>query len=102
MKLASICKNQGSDVYQTLLILTDGQIHDMELTKNLLFEAAMLPLSIIIVGVGNANFENMVELDGDNGLYNSNGVKALRDIVQFVPFRDVKLNPDMLARELLA
>jgi hypothetical protein len=24
MKLASICKNQGSDVYQTLLILTDG------------------------------------------------------------------------------
>jgi hypothetical protein len=74
----------------------------MELTKNLLFEAAMLPLSIIIVGVGNANFENMVELDGDNGLYNSNGVKALRDIVQFVPFRDVKLNPDMLARELLA
>ena len=62
----------------------------------------MLPLSIIIVGVGNANFENMVELDGDNGLYNSNGVKALRDIVQFVPFRDVKLNPDMLARELLA
>jgi hypothetical protein len=29
----------------------------------------------------------MVQLDGDNGLYNSKGEKALRDIVQFVPFR---------------
>ncbi len=29
----------------------------------------------------------MVRLDGDNGLYNSQGKKAVRDIVQFVPFR---------------
>jgi hypothetical protein len=29
----------------------------------------------------------MVKLDGDGGLYDSNGRKALRDIVQFVPFR---------------
>jgi hypothetical protein len=44
----------------------------------------------------------MVRLDGDNGLYASNGKKAQRDVVQFVPFREVNLNPDMLARELLA
>jgi len=29
----------------------------------------------------------MERLDGDNGLYASNGKKAMRDIVQFVPFR---------------
>ena len=41
-------------------------------------------------------------LDGDNGLFNSQGRKAKRDIVQFVPFNQVSGNPDMLARELLA
>jgi hypothetical protein len=70
----------------------------MDLTIDRLIEAASLPLSIIIVGVGNADFENMNRLDGDNGLYNSNGVKASRDIVQFVPFREVQLNADMLAK----
>jgi hypothetical protein len=44
----------------------------------------------------------MTVLDGDNGLYSSQGKKAQRDIVQFVPFRDVGMNPDMLAKELLA
>ena len=61
-----------------------------------------LPLSLIIVGVGKADFDNMNTLDGDNGLYSSKGQRANRDIVQFVPFRDVGMNPDMLARELLA
>ena len=36
---------------------------------------------------------NMDRLDGDNGLYNHQGKKAMRDIVQFVPFNQVKLNP---------
>jgi hypothetical protein len=44
----------------------------------------------------------MVALDGDHGLFNSRGVKAARDIVQFVPFNQVKMNADLLARELLA
>lgn len=57
-----------------------------------------LPISIIIVGVGNADFSNMSTLDGDNGLYSSNGRKANRDIVQFVPFREVGMNSDLLAQ----
>lgn len=62
-----------------------------------------MPLSIIIVGVGSANFSNMERLDGDDGgLCGSKGQKAPRDIVQFVPFRDVKYNPDYLAKQLLA
>lgn len=61
-----------------------------------------LPLSIIIVGIGNANFDNMNRLDGDSGLYGSKGQRAARDIVQFVPYRDVQFNPDMLAKLLLA
>lgn len=74
----------------------------MQPTIDLLVANSLLPLSLIIVGVGDADFTNMNTLDGDNGLYNSQGKKAARDIVQFVPFRDVKMNPDLLAQELLA
>ena len=80
---------------------------------SLLFQAivnaASLPLSIIIVGVGNADFDNMEELDGDVVRVSSNGRFAARDIVQFVPFRDFLKgggDPGMarqrLAREVLA
>ena len=74
----------------------------MDRTVDLIVKHSHLPLSIIIVGIGNANFGNMNILDGDNGLFDSKGRKAQRDIVQFVPFNQVAGNPDMLARELLA
>lgn len=45
-----------------------------------------MPLSIIIIGVGNADFSNMIELDGDQGLIDSMGKKAKRDLVQFVNY----------------
>ena len=74
----------------------------MDRTVDLLVKNSTLPLSIIIVGIGNANFGNMNILDGDNGLFDSKGRRAQRDIVQFVPFNQVAGNPDVLARELLA
>ena len=42
-----------------------------------------------ILGVGNADFDAMDDLDGDGKLLKSpiNGQRASRDIVQFVPFR---------------
>ena len=74
----------------------------MQKVIDLIVSCSDLPLSIIIVGIGNASFDNMDQLDGDSGLYGSNGQKAKRDIVQFVPFRNVAFNPDMLAQHLLA
>ena len=41
---------------------------------------SVLPISVIIVGVGDAQFEKMNLLDGDKGL-ESKGKKAERDIV---------------------
>ena len=71
------------------MILTDGEISDMIETKDLIVASTTLPLSIIIIGVGNETFANMVELDGDNGtLRDQNGRAASRDIVQFVKFLD--------------
>jgi hypothetical protein len=43
----------------------------MEAVKDSIVKSGDLPLSIIIVGIGNADFKLMEILDGDNGLVNS-------------------------------
>lgn len=50
-------------------MLTDGAISDMQNTKLAIIEASRLPMSIIIVGVGNAQFDAMDELDADDSRY---------------------------------
>ena len=88
--------------YNILMILTDGQISDMKETKDALVEASFLPISVIIIGIGDNNFDNMDILDADeNPLYDKNGRKADRDLVQFVPFNKFKDNPQKLAEEVL-
>lgn len=65
-------------------------------------------MSIIIVGVGSADFAAMEELDGDTVPLQAQGVRATRDITQFVSFKDFQSydNPVLakvnLAREVLA
>uniref|UniRef100_A0A7E4V1A0 Copine-3 n=1 Tax=Panagrellus redivivus TaxID=6233 RepID=A0A7E4V1A0_PANRE len=99
--------------YQILLIITDGVISDMKNTKSAIINASELPLSIIIVGVGQANFDKMDELDADDTTLSVNGRCASRDIVQFVPFQKFcKKGPSspyeeerlqyLLAKEVLA
>lgn len=56
------------DKYLVLLIITDGAIHDMEDSIRSLVSASELPLSVLIIGVGN-DFSSMevwagVERDG--------------------------------------
>ncbi|KAK0064073.1 copine-8 [Biomphalaria pfeifferi] len=77
----------GQD-YFILLIITDGIITDMPQTTEAIVNASILPMSIIIVGVGDADFQAMEVLDGDDVRLSSRGKFAERDIVQFVPFRD--------------
>ena len=59
-----------------------------------------MPLSIIIVGVGQEDFTSMEVLDADDQpLYSEQYKKQMdRDIVQFVPFRKFKNNPVELAK----
>jgi hypothetical protein len=90
--------------YSVLLILTDGEIMDMKPTVDAIVAASNLPLSILIVGVGNSpGLANMTVLDADHGaLTDSRGRRAARDIVQFVKFSDHQNNGEKLASELLA
>ena len=88
--------------YNILLILTDGQIDDLKDTIDEMVEASFLPISVIIVGIGNGDFTSMDILDADeNPLYDKNHRKADRDLVQFVPFNQFKNDPPKLAEQVL-
>ena len=57
--------NQFHQQYSICLIITDGVINDMDATIDEIIRGSVLPMSIIIVGVGNADFDQMECLDGD-------------------------------------
>ncbi|XP_056220307.1 copine-3-like isoform X1 [Seriola aureovittata] len=97
-------QQETASQYFVLLIITDGVITDMDETRQAIVNASRLPLSIIIVGVGGADFSAMEFLDGDDGILRSaTGEAAMRDIVQFVPFRQFQNSPqEVLAQSVLA
>ena len=84
-------ENPYENHYEILMILTDGIINDMKETTKLLVECASLPLSVIIIGIGDADFSNMVILDGDEEpLTDFDGNVTKRDLVQFVEYEKFK------------
>jgi hypothetical protein len=88
--------------YYILLILTDGAIMDMQETIDSIVTASHLPISIIIIGIGDAVFDSMVTLDADKKrLKDSHGKEAARDIVQFVSFKKFGGNAIRLTTEVL-
>jgi len=92
---------QDVSTYLLLLIITDGEITDMQATIDAIVEASGLPMSIVIIGVGNADFSKMDALDSDGKLLSGRTGTARRDIVQFVPFNRFK-DPIRLAAATLA
>lgn len=85
-------KCDNKKMFHILLILTDGDIHDIEETiaEISIMSKKNLPISIVIVGVGNEDFSNMVRLDGDDVAV----AEGVKDIVQFVKYTDVVRRSD--------
>ncbi|GAB0490069.1 hypothetical protein MMPV_001299 [Pyropia vietnamensis] len=100
--LASGRVTQTDQQYTILLVLTDGVVSDMRETIAEVVGASVLPLSIIIVGIGDEDFSRMAILDSDDRLLRSGERVAARDIVQFCAVRDAKRDPRALAAAVLA
>ena len=85
-----------------LLILTDGEIHDMWETQKQIEQISNLdlPISIVIVGLGNEDFANMVKLDGDDVALG----EGVRDYVQFIKYSEVvkRSEPNKIKENLAA
>lgn len=51
--------NLANRMYHILLMITDGCIHDMRETIDRIVDCSKYPLSVIIVGIGDADFSMM-------------------------------------------
>jgi len=52
-------EDADANKYFILLIMTDGDINDFEKTRDQIIFASKLPMSIIIIGIGNEKFTQM-------------------------------------------
>ena len=89
---------EDNRLYHLVIIVTDGNIHDMPDTKEILVSLSGMPFSAVVLGVGDGDFEDMEVLDADaTVLTDDNGNEAIRDIVQLVQYNHFK---DLGMREL--
>ena len=73
---------QENQKYYILLIITDGNCDDMEDTIDEIVRGTTLPLSIIIVGVGDEDFSAMIRLDADTvPLYSQKHRKQMERLI---------------------
>jgi len=81
--------------YSVILILTDGVVNDLQSTREFVLKCQRLrlPLSVIVVGIGRADFTAMSEW--------SEKQSDLRGCFTFVEFRTLQFDPEALARKAL-
>ena len=80
-----VAEEEGKLSYTILLILTAGNVESVKETKEQLIEASDDPLSVVIVGIGDADFTGMQFLDEHDP-----ETEQGRDITKFVRFSDYK------------
>lgn len=68
-----------------LVILTDGYVHDMHQTLELIVDLSVLPASVIIAGIGEEDFSQMDVLNAET-LTDEKGRQAKRSVVNFVKY----------------
>ena len=72
-----------------MIIVTDGNCHDMGETTRRFVRLSKMPFSAIVIGVGDGEFDEMEILDADaEMLKDPEGNLAIRDIVQLVLYDD--------------
>ncbi|KAL6634458.1 hypothetical protein ACP70R_027129 [Stipagrostis hirtigluma subsp. patula] len=84
--------------------LADGVVTDFQETIDAIINASDFPLSIIVIGVGGADFKEMEFLDPNKGerMESSTGRVASRDMIQFAPMKDVHGSGISTVQSLLA
>eukprot|EP00930_Biecheleria_cincta_P034173 TRINITY_DN23632_c0_g1_i1.p1 TRINITY_DN23632_c0_g1~~TRINITY_DN23632_c0_g1_i1.p1 ORF type:complete len:1172 (+),score=217.27 TRINITY_DN23632_c0_g1_i1:111-3626(+) len=97
--------------YFVMLVLTDGEIEDHEEVIHEMKQCQDLPLSIVIIGIGNKDFTFLRELVRDIDLIlpqedkkknAEQGSTLKRRLVHFVAFNDYREAPEKLAAATLS
>lgn len=94
---------QVACAYTVLMILAAGPMDDMQHAIDAIAEADDAPLSIVIVGIGNADFSTMSRSNGhEKPLTRASSRAGRRDLVRFVTMSDFEgKDPALLAAALL-
>jgi len=81
--------------YSVILILTDGVVNDLQSTREFVLKCQRLrlPLSVIVVGIGRADFTEMNQWNEQQS--------DLRGCFTFVEFRALQFDPEALSRKAL-
>lgn len=79
--------------YSIILILTDGVVNDLQSTRDFVLKYRHLPLSVIVVGIGRADFTEMNQWNDEQA--------DLRGRFTFVEFRALQFDPAALSRKAL-
>ena len=79
-KINDVMKNNIDDnfKYHILLIISDGEIDDLQSTINSIIESSKYPLSIIIIGVGDIVCDDMKKINGEDGKLISSDEEILK------------------------
>ncbi|KAJ3428764.1 copine-8 [Anaeramoeba flamelloides] len=106
--ICDICEKQlpsnlalPPDPYHILFFIIDGDSFDTVGTNRALIRASALPISIVLIGLGNTRFKNLAKFDADEQPLVQDNVSEVRDCCQFIKFK--KCNTDKkLRKEVLA
>jgi len=84
-----IFKSYQSDIYNILFLFLSGDIDekDQQKTIDYIIRSSYLPLSIIVIGVGNYDFSKMKELFLDNN-FSSEGMPKNKENVIFLTLKN--------------
>ena len=81
-----------ANMYSLFFILTDGDVRDIDEVKLLLHHISTLPISVVVIGIGEDDFENLMEFDAKRKeLKLVNGEVIKRDIFRFFKFDESKI-----------
>lgn len=89
--------------YFILFFVIDGDTFDDEGTCRAIVRASALPISVVLIGVGDFEFPNLRKYDADTSpLSSPEGITSVRDAVQFVCYEDYRSKNGVMQRAELA
>lgn len=97
--------NYGSNMYNVLVIITDGEIYDKNQTVSAMVDLCDLPLSMIIIGVGNEKFDQLKILNDEQDIVEDayKKKKLTRPFLKFIHYDDkeYKRNIKLLNKDVM-
>ena len=91
------------DTYSILFLLINSppKNEDFQNTIDSLIENSFLPLSIVVIGIGNSEFEDIKQLLSNKNKISSKGIEKLRNNIHFISMKDCNFNNDILKNRCL-